>query len=465
VDIPVWIGNSEGYPMKRQKILVLCFLLLLLVCLAPKMPMYVNAESINLLADAGFESGQYVSEGAGGWLQFYAGYLQGAHVHTGSYAQKMEGGLMTGCWHNISGSPVRGSSIMEFSFWACAGGSSYSGSYLNIRVNICYNDSSSTTFYPANASAKGYTWTRFDETSQINDAKYIYQIQITCDTEHSPIIDGFVDDVSLLRPPPTAQGSIINYYFRDDTYKTLGVSAYGLDSDYTNTYLTSNVTYPLYYGFRVWLVSSATVSTELTNGTPNATIYLDGTETYGNYGGTWLCPETTVNLGYQALKVIVYSSANGVAWTALASYITPVLITKQIEESTWAFTLQVAFEGANAVYSWGNSAHRSGVSGIIFTTPLESEIQLWRINSGDYVGFILGAYIDVIGEAFYVLCLIGAAGTLYFRYRNFGVIAFFFAIFGGFGGLVWFFVPPWAAAVTSVLIIVGTSFLVWRVIR
>ena len=265
--------------------------------------------------------------------------------------------------------------------------------------------------------------------------------------------------------PPAAPGAAIEHYFRSDTYETLGVSAYGLDSDYTNTHQTNNVAFPLYYGFRVWLVSSATVSTELTNGTQNAYIYLNGTETYGNYSSTWLCPETTVNLGYQALKITVYASTDFEEWTALSSYISNVLITKQIEESTWTFTLQVAFDGANAVYSWGDTSHRSGISGITFTEPLESEIQLWRINIGDYIGFILGAYIDVIGEAFYVLCLIGAAGTLYFRYRNFGVIAFFFAIFGGVGGLVWFLVPPWAAAVTSALIIVGTSFIVWRVIR
>ena len=286
----------------------------------------------------------------------------------------------------------------------------------------------------------------------------------------------FFDDVSspdeapLPTPTPTPTpvvqgGTSLQYYFRSDTYTTLGVSAYGLDSDYTNAFLTSNVTFPVYYGFRVWLVSSSTISTELTNSTPTAYIYLNGSETYDSYSSTWLCPETTVNLGYQALKITVYASADLEEWTALASYITPVLITKQIEESTWTFTLQVAFDGANAVYSWGDTSHRSGISGITFTEPLESEIQLWRINTGDYAGFILGAYIDVIGEAFYVLCLIGAAGTLYFRYRNFGVIVFFFSIFGGVGGLVWFLVPPWAAAVASALIIIGTSFIVWRVIR
>ena len=267
-------------------------------------------------------------------------------------------------------------------------------------------------------------------------------------------------------PAPSATpGGTIKHYFRSDMYETLGVSAYGLDTDYTNTHQTINITFPIYYGFRAWLVSSATISTELTNSTPTAYIYLNGSETYDSYSSTWLCPETTVNLGYQALKITVYASTDFEEWTALASYITPVLITKQIEESTWTFTLQVAFDGANAVYSWGDTNHRSGISGITFTEPLESEIQLWRINTGDYLGFILGAYIDVIGEAFYVLCLIGVAGTFYFRYRNFGVIAFFFAIFGGVGGLVWFLVPPWAAAVASALIIVGTSFIVWRVIR
>jgi len=266
-------------------------------------------------------------------------------------------------------------------------------------------------------------------------------------------------------PSPPIPGVSVDYYFRSDLYVTLGVLGYGLDADYTNMYFNVSNSFPVYYGFRVWLISSINSSTELTSGAPSAIIYLDGSETYGTYGAIWACPETAVILGFQALKISMYLSADGSEWTALVNYVSPLLITTEIENSEWTFTIQVLFDAGDAVYSWGDSAHRSGVSGIEMTTPRESEIQLWRINTGDYIGFILGAYIDVIGEAFYVLCLIGAAGTLYFRYRNFGVIAFFFAIFGGVGGLVWFLVPPWAAAVTSALIIVGTSFLVWRVIR
>jgi outer membrane protein assembly factor BamB len=433
-------------------------------------------------------------------------------------------------------------------------------------------------------------------------------------------------------PPPApnpAPGVPVEYYFRSDTYTTLGESAYGLDTDYTNTAITLTNTLPRYYGFRVWLASSSTIKTELTSGTPEAQIsfgnavayggsalgdqvdnsyanikaqklsiptgtvinsltatfdstdgtpgdlgtfnisladskdgvarwtatfdpatvssqtvtftidppvsmvnnavyvvlsysgttnsnneadavnvatgdapantnegawsyngsswsldleaYLDvsasnGSSSFfavhifvpsptGSYSAEWSCPGHWVTLGYQTLEVTLYTSEDGGSWSAIADYISSVLITKQIEASTWTFTLNVDFDGGDANYNFGNSDYRSGISGVVFTDPLESEIQLWRVTSGDYVGFVLGAYIDVIGEAFYVLFLLLLTGVFYFRYRSFGPVLVFFALFGGSGGLVWLLAPPFAATVISILLILGAAFIVWRVIR
>lgn len=266
----------------------------------------------------------------------------------------------------------------------------------------------------------------------------------------------------------------ITLYFRSDTYTTLGSSGYGLDTDFTNTASSFSSTYSnnltsIDYGFRVWLISTST-STELTSGTPTGIIgSFAGASAIGSYGGSWTATDTNVILGYQALKVMIYERSDNGSWTARATSISPILITDKIEASTWTFILDVDFivtdSSVVSSVNWGNSAHKSGISGVLFSVPLESKIQMWRFNRGDYVGLVIGAYVDVIGEAFYVLLLLIFAGSLYFRYGHFGVVAVFFTLFGGVGGLVWLLVPPWAAAVVSAIIIIGTSFVVWRVIR
>ncbi len=264
----------------------------------------------------------------------------------------------------------------------------------------------------------------------------------------------------------------VTLYFRSDTYSTVGVAGYGLDVDHTNTAASVADSLaavgPVTYGFRVWLVTSNVSETEITSGTPvgQITISANGTalET-----ADWNCPATNVILGYQALKVTVYMDYAGTGWIARASYLSGVLVTGHIVASTWTFKLYCNYteDGSNTYvsFSWDSSDYKSGIYNVIFTKPLESELQMWRFNRGDWTGFILGAYMDVIGEAFYALILLMVAGALYFRYGHFGVIAVFFTIFGGVGGLVWFLVPPFAAAVVSAIVIIGTSFIVWRVIR
>lgn len=281
--------------------------------------------------------------------------------------------------------------------------------------------------------------------------------------------------------PPLYVGDTSNLYFRSDTYTTLNVSAYGLDSDFTDTQVTSNTASDIdlvQYGIRVYLVSSDLQKTELTN-TVSAIITLTHNSTGNVTGlvyGSWIIPSKPVILGYQALQVDIYSYTPNSLWTLEKSFISPVLITKEIYSTQLTFALYVnttfitpstlgGVSDFNSTFIFGSPDYKSGLYGLAMSVPLQSEIQLWRLTSGDYVGFEIGAYYDLIGGAFYVLLLLLAAGILYFRYGHFGTVAFFFVTFGGLGGLVWIFVPPWAAAVVSAFVILGISFIVWRLIR
>ncbi len=271
---------------------------------------------------------------------------------------------------------------------------------------------------------------------------------------------GLLSCVSAATPaatyrPDNREKEILTLYLRSDTYTSCGVSGYGLDTDYTNTALSVNIT-------------SDTVSTELTSGVPAAVVVAQNNFT-GQLSSSWIAPETPLILGYQALQVTVYASTNnGVNWTAQANYLSNVLMSSKLEAASWTFSLRVTQTQTNTTtssFTFGDTNNRCTLSGVSLQVPLQSEVQSWRLSRGDYVGFELGAYVDVIGSAFYILLLLIPTGILYFRYGHVGTIVFFFLLFGGAGGLVWILVPAWAATVVSALLILGFSFVVWRVIR
>jgi hypothetical protein len=271
--------------------------------------------------------------------------------------------------------------------------------------------------------------------------------------------------------PIIISGNGIQYYFRSDTYTTFGVAGYGLDDDYTNTAQSINKTYTgsgtVNYAIRAYLFSAPTRYIELTSG-PSATIPITG-----NYSGTATAnvniPETSVTLGYQALQIDVIEQFNGGSYITVASYVSPVLITDRIESSTWTLSLNITQtdNGASTVssFSFGDATHKSGVNNIVFSKPLQSDIAMWRLSRGDYIGWLLGEYLDEIGIGFYGLCLFLVGSTLYFRYKHFGTILFFFSVYGGVGGVAWVFLPPWGAAVAAAIIIIGGGFLVYRIVR
>lgn len=281
--------------------------------------------------------------------------------------------------------------------------------------------------------------------------------------DYLEVDDWLVLSGSPASPAPVVVGTL-DLYFRSDTYTTCGISAYGLDDDYTNDNLTIHSDTPKFFGFRVWLVSSAALKEELTAGIPEAIMHFSGSETDGQYSETWACPGTDVILGYQALEVKLYSSDDSLTWSAIGQFISPVLITNEIEASTWTFTLYCDF-GASVDFKLGATTSRSGIGGVAFVVPLESEVQLWRYTNGDYVGIVLASYLVPMGDAIYAIILLGVGATMYFRYKHLGVIVVGFVIFGGPSGLAWLLVPSFATAVVITIVTLAGASIVWRVIR
>ena len=258
-------------------------------------------------------------------------------------------------------------------------------------------------------------------------------------------------------------------YFRSDTFTNNNSTAYGLDPTNTNSLANINTTITtetVTYGFRVWQLHRYGTTTELTDGLPNAQVTrsADGS---GWQNGTWLCPETTLTLGVDALKVGIYISLDGGStWTQKATYITHPLLTSSLLEQTWTFYLYTTrTASSHTAFSFGSLAYPSNINGVGMEPPTDTELQSWRFFNGDFIGFILGTYTSQIGVAAYLLILLIPTTTLYLRHRNFGPVLLMFALFGGSGGIVWLFIPGWAAVAVNILLVLGFIFLIWKVLR
>ena len=261
------------------------------------------------------------------------------------------------------------------------------------------------------------------------------------------------------------------FYLRSDSYTTNTETAYGLD--YTNTASSSTVTdtsagdVAATYGFRVWLIRYGGSTTELTEGTPDAVVTraVNGS---GYQNSTWTPPETSLMVGYDALKVVVYIRFDAGAWTQRAVFITHPLINSLMYAQTWTFSLYTTRTSAantTSSFSFGSTTYNSNIQSIGFQEPLNSEVSLWRIGTGDYVGFVLGTYTDAVGASAYLIILAGFMGSLYWRTRNMGSVVFLFIIFGGSGGAIWAFVPEWAAIIVDAFLLIGAAAIVFKVIR
>jgi hypothetical protein len=274
---------------------------------------------------------------------------------------------------------------------------------------------------------------------------------------------------------PVVVGTVnTQLYFRSDTYSINTETAYGLDT--SNTGATSTVSdtaagaLTVTYGVRVWILHYGGSTTELTAGTPTATVSraVDGS---GFLNNTWTPDEVNLLLGYDSLKVIVYLTTDGGAnWLPRATFISNHLINSVLYHQTWTFNYWTSKTtgGGNTVaaFKFGSSTYNSGIADVGFKDPTSTELESWRLSSQDYVGFIIGPYGDRIGAGTVYLLLIGAlSGSLYLRGKSYGQILFVFILFGGPGGLIWVFVPMWAAAIIDALLILGAVFLVFKVIR
>jgi hypothetical protein len=261
---------------------------------------------------------------------------------------------------------------------------------------------------------------------------------------------------------------------RSDTYNFSDTSAYGLDTDYTNTYVSTSATTAttnasITYGVRTYVYTTADEYLELTSGTPAAQVTLSSNYT-GQIASSLSVADNAIVLGQQALKVDVYAKIDNGTWTIQASFISNALMTKELMPATWVVTYNLVMTqvsgNTTSVFTFGDSNHRSGITDIEIVEPNYTDIQGWQWAEHDIIGLIFGAYLNTLGGFFYVLIYVAIFGSLWFRHRSISPVVFIAVLLGGGFGLgLWVLVPAWIAAIVSVFIILGVMSLIFRTIR
>lgn len=181
-------------------------------------------------------------------------------------------------------------------------------------------------------------------------------------------------------PPPSfpPTGVTETRYMRGDQHTVNGLLAYVLNtsqSDSAQDDYKSSSTYGVtgYVGSRVWARdTNGNEHTELTSGTPVATVSRSGTGE-DIQSNTWSCPETTVN-STDAIVVKIYIKLGTGGWVYTQRFITEQLGAETIDSNTWTFYYYTKWEGApfptaytRMRFKYGTSTYNSRITGFKWT--------------------------------------------------------------------------------------------------
>lgn len=298
---------------------------------------------------------------------------------------------------------------------------------------------------------------------------YLLAILLVLGAMLMPVSSGYATESTIL-------------YYNSGSRTTAGVTAYDLNTERSGTYYFPRADlaaeYNVTFGYRLYLVNSATSRIELTTDVVGQTLLSATLPDWAAYNKTWNCPGVNVVLGYQALEAELWYKLNSGAWVLMTSYISPLLMTSHLEEATWTLSTLVHFTKGGGItelifingdlatpFPYTPFNDNNFISNVVIKTPSNYDIGFFKQSHGDIVGFILGAYINQIGVGFYLLVLLMLTGALWLNYKHIGPVLFVFVIFGGSGGLIWVFVPPVGAAVIDVLLLLGFAALLYKVTR
>jgi hypothetical protein len=151
-----------------------------------------------------------------------------------------------------------------------------------------------------------------------------------------------------------------------ETYK--GITVKKLLTTNTSSALSAGIAYGRRFGVRVWKTDVDETETEITAGTPVATVIHAGTsDDDGEYSATWACPETAL-VSTDRIVVRVYSSkAAPTSWSLLQTFITEQLGASKLDSATWTVYYWLVLSGTAVLFNYGSSTYPSRITNFTWT--------------------------------------------------------------------------------------------------
>lgn len=224
----------------------------------------------------------------------------------------------------------------------------------------------------------------------------------------------------------------------------------------------------VYWGYRVYIVHYDGNVTELTSGIPVGIVYRTF-NAEGFQNASWACPDYPLEANIDAIQVDLYMRVTSGAWIKQAIFITDMLHDTYLHAGNWVFSTYTKRSTVGLAMSgyayFGDATHASGIYGLDLSIADIYDDMGSKLKTGDFLGFILAPYINLVGNLFYGLLFLLICVPLYRRYQSFTPILLILLIGGGIGGFVGFLIPQAASGIAWIFFAIGLAGLIYKVIR
>lgn len=317
-------------------------------------------------------------------------------------------------------------------------------------------------YFDGAKQTKGTTWTYSDITETLTIWTTESYVSITWTPE-----EGGEGETEYSNPTVTSDTV---WYVRADTHTVNTVLGYKLNETQTSTQLYTSVTaegnLTAYYGWRVWKVNSKGEVSELTSGYKYSWRVASAE---GQQNVLWNCPGSSLQVGYDAIMAKLYMRFAEGPWIEKATFISDQLLKKTLVGTEWAFqtyTKKLYSGGSTTVYVyWGASAKETSIAGIEFVDADVYEVMNYKVQSGDFVGFVVYPYVNLVGSTFYGLCMLMICVPIYNRNKSFTPIIVLLILFGGATGIFTLLIPEIGLGVGWIFFLLGLAGLLYKVFR
>ena len=154
-------------------------------------------------------------------------------------------------------------------------------------------------------------------------------------------------------------------YFTSNVITYKGISIRTLETTPSITPEPKGVIDGKRFGIRVWKTDANDNETEITSGTPVATvIWIDD----GWYSQTWGNPETALDPTDRIVVRVYSSKITPVSWQVIQQYVSETLGASKLDSATWTVYYYLLISGTSVSFWYGGTvAYNSRITGFTWT--------------------------------------------------------------------------------------------------